>query len=524
MLRGYAATESPEVLHPPAESSGWSDAAWGGYYLLHGDFGSLTTDNLSTNAIPWKLINALPDVVPEPFYGDGRHGWKPVHDEPLRRFGVIYHARIAGPPGLVQRSAYKDLPVGYARGTVQRTLPDITLDIASTNCSMCHLGREWDGAGHPTRSVWWGIPNHSIDFDGLIAAVTSAALDPRATDEALIDAMRRRFPKMSEDEVTTYRKYILPAFKKAIREAKERWGSLHPWHFGGPGFSHGAALLRDALTDDKAKLRPSDFPQAAVKIPNLYGVTQKQWLLIDGSYEARPDSRRGRFVDHLIGFLPVFGSSIERSIEQAPRLHKVVAFLSSLEPPPFPGPIDAEMAARGAAVYRERCASCHGDRGARGGYHYPNQRIPVAQIGTDPTRAFAFSSELTRRFTETDIGRYEKVEPTGAYMPPPLHGIWASAPYFHNGSVPTLWHVLSPGHRPRRFLTGGHPFDHKRVGIACEPDPSGLWVYPEGYRPWSEPKVYDTTQPGHGNHGHDLMVSGLSEPMKWDLVEYLKTL
>src|SRR5262249_33838419 len=105
-----------------------------------------------------------------------------------------------------------------------------------------------------------------------------------------------------------------------------------------------------------------------------------------------------------------------------------------------------------------------------------------------------------------------------------LRGIWASAPYFHNGSVPTLWHVLTPDHRPRRFLTGGHPFDSKRVGIACEPDAHGVWVYPPDYVPWSEPRVTDTTKPGRGNHGHDRMVDGLSEPMKWDLLEYLKTL
>src|SRR5262245_12051720 len=85
MLRGYAETQSRAVTHPPPESATWSDAEWGGHYALHGDFGSLTTDNLSTNAIPWKLINALPDVVPEPFYADGQHGWQPVPNEPLRR-------------------------------------------------------------------------------------------------------------------------------------------------------------------------------------------------------------------------------------------------------------------------------------------------------------------------------------------------------------------------------------------------------------------------------------------------------
>jgi mono/diheme cytochrome c family protein len=526
MLRGYAATESPEVAHPPPESAQWSAPAWGGYYALHADFGSLTTDNLATNAVPWKLVASLPDVVPEPFYADGRYGWQPVPGEPLRRFGIIYGARLEGPPGLVQRSAWKDVPVGYARGTVHRSLPAVTLDIASTNCSMCHLGRTWDAAGRPTGGVYWGVPNHSVDFDALITAVTRAILDPRATDEALLAAMARRFPDMSDDEAATYRKYVLPAFKKTVREAQARWGWLHPWRFGGPGFSHGAALLRDALADDKASLAPKDFPPAFVKVPNLFGVTQKRWLLIDGSYAAaRPGTAHSRFVDHLIAFLPVFGTAIDRSADQAPRLDKLVSFLETLSPPPFPGRIDAALAARGAPLYQTHCAACHGDRGPDGAYHYPSQRVAVSSIGTDPTRARGIEPDLARRFVETDIGKYEAVAATDTYMPPSLQGVWANAPYFHNGSVPTLWAVLRAEERPTRFLSGGHAFDPKRVGIACEVDPrQHACLYPAGYVPWSEPRLVDTGVPGRSSAGHERPSADLSDDEKWAVLEYLKTL
>jgi mono/diheme cytochrome c family protein len=525
MLRGYAAAESTMVQRPPPDARGWSDAAWGGYLALYGDFGSITTDNLATNALPWKLINALAEVVPEPFFGDGRWGWEPVREEPLRRFGIVYGAALAGPAGLVQRTTWRDVPVGYARATVHRSLPDVTLDIASTNCSMCHLGRTWDQAGRPSRQVWWGVPNHSVDFDGLITAVTRATLDPRATDEALLAAMARRFPDMTEDEATTYRKYVLPAFRKAIREAQARWGSLHPWRFGGPGFSHGIAILHDVLADDKTRLGAGDFPAAFVKIPNLYGVTQKRWLLIDGSYEsARQSEGRRRFVDHLVGFLPVFGTSIERTLEQIPHLEKMAAFLDTLSPPPFPGPVDAQAAARGAALYGQRCSGCHGDRGPDGVYRYPNRRIPVTSIGTDATRSRAVAPELARRFGETDIGAYEKVEGTDTYLAPSLHGVWANAPYFHNASVPTLWAVLTPADRPPSFLTGGHALDLRQVGIACGGERGGPCVYEAGHRPWSEPKLYDTREPGRSNRGHEQPVTDLTEPMKWDLIEYLKTL
>jgi mono/diheme cytochrome c family protein len=524
MLRGYADTQAPEVQHPPAESRAWSPAAWGGLYVLHGDFGSLTTDNLSTNAVPWKLVQALPDVVPEPFFAGGEYGWQPSPAEPLRRFGIVYGATLAGPPGLAQRSTWREVPVGYARGTVRRTFPDVTLDIASTNCSMCHLGRTWDAAGQPTDQVYWGVPNHSVDFDALIAAITRAALDPRATDEALLAAMARRFPAMEAGEVATYRKYVLPAFKKAVRDAQARWGSLHPWRFGGPGFSHGLALLRDALTDHRERLSPLDFPPAHVKIPNLFSVTQKRWLLIDGSYEALHDDGAQRFVDHLVAFLPVFGTSIERSIAEAPRLARVAAFLDTLAPPPFPGPIDRQAASRGAAVFAERCAGCHGDRDDSGVYRYPSRRVSVAEIGTDPTRARALTPDLARRYGETDIGAYERFRQTDTYLPPTLHGVWACAPYFHNQSVPTLWHVLTPEARPARFLSGGHALDVRRVGVRCAPDHEGTCGYGRGYIPWSEPRLYDTSEPGRSNQGHVDQVRGLTELVKWDLIEYLKTL
>ena len=70
------------------------------------------------------------------------------------------------------------------------------------------------------------------------------------------------------------------------------------------------------------------------------------------------------------------------------------------------------------------------------------------------------------------MSRYGKdrvdVAPVG-YVAPPLDGIWASAPYFHNGSVPTLWHVLHPGKRPnvwKRKSADG--YDRKQIGLVIE--------------------------------------------------------
>ncbi|HEX4621512.1 MAG TPA: hypothetical protein VH208_08090, partial [Myxococcaceae bacterium] len=295
-----------------------------------------------------------------------------------------------------------------------------------------------------------------------------------------------------------------------------RWGGVHPWRFGGPGLSHGAAILREALAPDRMALEPKEFLPAYTKIPNVYGIVQKERILIDASYVSTPTaSADQRFVHHLVGFLPVLGASVDRAIAEEPRLEKVRAFLATLAPPSFPGPVDAQRAAQGKALFAGRCAKCHGDKDADGHYAYPNKRVAVSTIGTDPNRAEAVDEQSVARFNATAIGRFITVEHTGKYAPPPLWGVWANAPYFHNASVPTLWAVLKPEERPARFWVGGHRLDLQRVGVGD---------YPPDYAPWSEPQEVDTGQPGRSNRGHEEQVASYTDEERWQLIEYLKTL
>ena len=115
----------------------------------------------------------------------------------------------------------------------------------------------------------------------------------------------------------------------------------------------------------------------------------------------------------------------------------VQAYLLSLEPPDYPFPIDSEKASRGRLVFEENCARCHGTYGPGG--KYPNKIIPLDVIGTDPARAEASSDRLVAHYNASWFGAIHPVntEKKG-YQAPPLDGIWATAPYLHNGSVPTL--------------------------------------------------------------------------------------
>jgi len=95
-----------------------------------------------------------------------------------------------------------------------------------------------------------------------------------------------------------------------------------------------------------------------------------------------------------------------------------------------------------------------------------------------------------------------------------LYGIWATAPYLHNGSVPSLWELmLPPERRSTTFKVGSRKFDPKNVGYATDETPfkSGTFV------------VDPLNANGNGNGGHDYG-RDLSDEDRWAIVEYLKTL
>ncbi|MBM4184984.1 MAG: hypothetical protein FJ207_12345 [Gemmatimonadetes bacterium] len=72
------------------------------------------------------------------------------------------------------------------------------------------------------------------------------------------------------------------------------------------------------------------------------------------------------------------------------------------------------------------------------------------------------------------------------------------------------------------MAVGGHALDYERVGIAGEAGHDGTYRYPHGYAHWSRPFLYDTTEPGRSNRGHEF--NTLSENDKRALLEYLKLL
>jgi len=280
-------------------------------------------------------------------------------------------------------------------------------------------------------------------------------------------------------------------------------------------------LLRrrnEDLSRRKEPLPMGDYQDYDLDAPPWWYLRKKTALYSDGSV-------RGDFVRPIMQF--TMGEPNGEKIRSWENDFKdILAFIKSIEAPRYPLKIDLRLADRGKAVFEQTCSGCHGtyNAGNRMADKYPNKVIPLDIIGTDPLRLTKLTREFRTYFQKTWFagnGSHSVEAPTG-YVAPPLDGVWASAPYFHNGSVPTVYGVLTPDTRPTYFKRTGGPeeYDSKDLGLRIETfsGPPVKDLPGEARR-----RIIDTTLPGLSNQGH-LFGQGLSEKEKRQVIEYLKTL
>lgn len=287
------------------------------------------------------------------------------------------------------------------------------------------------------------------------------------------------------------------------------------------------AIFLFSIRDENLKLRspPLDLglrDDLCEDVPPWWHLKRKRTMYADGSTDSRS-------VRSLMQFTMSPLAPAHRFPELEPAFKEIQAYLLSIEPPKYPLPIQRELAAKGRPIFEQNCARCHGTYGEGG--KYPNKIVSLEEVGTDPTRAMGITERAKEHYERTWFGQEKDAKgqplvyrlPRG-YQAPPLDGIWATAPYFHNGSVPNLEGVLNSAARPRRFTrtfrTGREDYDEKAVGwkysAVTGPVPSDL-------PPIERRKIYDTTEPGRGNQGHTFG-DDLTAEERAALLEYLKTL
>ncbi len=261
---------------------------------------------------------------------------------------------------------------------------------------------------------------------------------------------------------------------------------------------------------------PVSFVHHDMDAPPWWHFHKRPHIYIDGFAEK---GHRGLMQFMLV---PENGPGFFREHED--EFRDVYAYLQSLRPPKYEGPIDDELAMQGEAVFNQTCAECHGTYGKES--TYPDRRIAIEELGTDPVRLTALSVAGRQKYARSWFAHAGEADPQETivdpigYVAPPLDGVWASAPYFHNGSVPTLWHVLHPAQRPTVWRPVSDRIDHRHMGMEIEEADKV---------PLTEPDVavrrsyFDTRRFGKSNAGHNYP-DPLTEPEKTAVLEYLKTL
>ena len=406
-------------------------------------------------------------------------------------------------------------------------------------CATCHAGPLFGADGRPTGEVWLGLPNGSIDLSAYADDAFVALRRELETPDSLLATIAVIFPDVSERELSTIRKFAGRSAREQLVFREEQYGGLLPFENGGPGLSNGVASLRFSTGEIHSDSRSEQV--AWTSPPDLAGTTMRRSLSIDGVFAAPESGRYGPMdrsdvdedhLDGLAGVASLFvaatqGVSPKEALRSIPEMREVIDFLHTTESPPFPGIVDRALAMEGEEVFATACTTCHGEYSegiddVRLLVH-PNRLTAQDRMLTDPVRwATAQNEESSRVLGE--IGYLQHIEPlnSGGYVAPDLGGLWATAPYLHNGSVPTLWHLLNAEQRPERFYVGGHMLDYELMGIAGGVGHDGVYRYPKGYEPWSRPALYDTREAGRSNAGHEFHV--LTEAQKRALLEYLKVL
>jgi len=522
-LRGHISARSTVLENwQPSDDA----VARGAMQFAFGDFGGLNSDAMNTVALPWKLTSAalVMHLSPDDQSLDALQ-------RIMQGYGFFYPQTIANWPEGAGPAPVPEAAMGLVLGTGTRSIPQIEIQIASTGCAACHAAPTYDAQGRPqTGRLWLGAPNPSLDLETYTQDIYRALVAATRDSDALMASTRRLYPEMTAGEEKTLRDFVLPRVRERLAEIGSAGTGPLPFSNGHAGVTNGVAALKlqHGLLADQSDVYARE--RGFTSVPHLADRGFRSMLLWDGAYAPTGHDDRERalttadITDGHLGDLagitayftvPTMGMSDRAAVRAIPTVREAFAFVATVRPQPFPGQIDMERAGRGGALFSAKCSSCHGTyqetpQGPRLS-RFPNV---LKTVGTDSARAEAMDQQLVDSVNRRPIARHIHAEATGRYAPPPLTGIWQSAPYLHNGSVPSLAALLGLEERPAIFQTGGHAMNLDKVGVD----------YPAGYQPYSRPSQVDTRQRGMGNGGHTRMFDGLSIEERRDLLEYLKRL
>jgi hypothetical protein len=429
----------------------------------HFKYGSVGVE--AASGLPYSVWSVLPEVFPDYVGGSGGYA----------AFGFVWDKGHDTPIGLPVEV------VGFPR--------------IGLNCGLCHIGSMRASADAP-RQILIGAPNSTLDAQRYFRFLFAAASDPRFNAIELIPAIERRQPVSFLDRLLL-RYLIIPQMRDGLLAQKAQlwWMDTVPdW---GPGRVDPFNPAKVQLVD-----LPWDGTIGAARMVPLWGWNDRNHFGLhrDGLNTSLTEI----FLNSAIG-----NGASNKTIELA-GLKRLQAWIGDLKPPPYPFPIDRELAAQGELIFQSQCAACHAFGGEKTG-----EPIPISWLGTDRHRFDSWTTQARDGFNGLDDydWHYSHFRKTSGYVAQALDGLWARAPYLHNGSVPTLADLLRDSdQRPREFWVGYDVYDKMQVGFLSN-----------GPEAQAAGRLFDTKLPGNANTGH-IYGTSLPEASKRALLEYLKTL
>jgi hypothetical protein len=401
-----------------------------------------------------------------------------------------------------------DMPIGISRRT------RLGFEQVGLNCASCHTGTYRASVGSPPVIVL-GMPAHQLELQQFFDFVTSTVLDPRFTPDNVVGKIQEAGGSLNAFDRYLFKTQLVPRTREATLELRSRIAVL----LGNPAIQWGAGRV-DTFNPYKAiqfnwqlaNLPPAELIGAS-DFPSLWNQKPREGMHLhwDGNNDSVDERNRSASLG--TGATPV---TLDRA-----GLARVKDWIWTLPPPKYPFAVDEALAAKGEAIYQRLCVDCHADQHFRDGTVAANaknvgQIVPIEKIGTDPYRLNSYTLQFADNqysLYPNSVDRFTHFRKTYGYANHPLDGIWARAPYLHNGSVPTLHDLLTPAKdRPKAFYRGYDVYDPGKVGFKTD-------VAEENGRKYFR---YDTSLPGNGNGGHDYGTS-LTDAEKQSLVEYMKT-
>ncbi len=412
----------------------------------------LTTGNFLSSGIPYKYYQML--------FGKDKNNY-------LQRTG-------------------KNATVGHDYNVV--TTAD-GVDIVIPTCLQCHAQVFND-------SLYVGLGNSMIDFSNI-------SKQNNLLNNMAVKAMQTLSPKLydaAKPMITTF-DLVNPYMETEVRgvNAADRLAILLVAH-------------RNPQTLEWSNETLLNIPDETIPtdVPAWWMMNKKNAMFYNGF--GRGDF--GRFL-MLSNILTVKDTA--EAAEVYTHFGDVLAFIKSIKAPKYPYAIDRQLATDGETIFVNNCSRCHGTYGSN--ESYPNLLIPESLIRTDSLlfKANYQNYQFIDWFNKSWFaqGQYPaRLEPSNGYVAPPLDGIWITAPYLHNGSVPTLEALLNSKTRPTYWSRDfkNPVYNYEQVG----------WQYETQAQP-KRKKSYNTTLPGYGNYGHTFG-DNLTNTERKALIEYLKTL